>query len=72
VAVALQIVSGGISQKLSPVNLGRAFVELGFERKTLQNVRGYIAVRRSPEEIRSMNRQMAAKNTDDTHHTDVF
>ncbi len=76
VALALQIVGTGITQKLSTVALGRAFVELGFKKKTYRNTRGYIVVRRSPEEMRSMRAVMAQESTDeehtDTDDTDVF
>ena len=76
VALALQIVGANITQKLSTVMLGRAFMEQGFQKKTYQRTRGYIVVRRSLEEMRSM-RQLAAcvddRNvTDDTDDTDVF
>ena len=70
VALALQIVGANITQKLNTVVLGRAFVELGFRKKTYQNVRGYVVVRRSAEEMRAMRH--AAVHTDDTHDTDVF
>ena len=69
VAMAMQIVGTGITQKLSAVMLGRAFACLGFERKTVRNIRGYVAVRRSPEEMRMMRQQMTHTDTDDT---DVF
>ena len=73
VALALQIVGAGITQKLSTVSLGRAFVEQGFERKTFRNVRGYVVVRRSAEEMRSIRQAMAAAPSDtDTDVTDVF
>ena len=73
VALALQIIGAGITQKLSTVSLGRAFVELGFERKTFRNVRGYVVVRRSAEEMRSIRQAMAAAPSDtDTDITDVF
>ena len=76
VALALQIVGVGITQKLSTVALGRAFVELGFRKKTYHNTRGYIVVRRSAEEMRSMRAMMAQESTDeehtDTDDTDVF
>ena len=75
VALALQIVGAGITQKLSSVILGRAFVELGFERRAYRNVRGYVVVRRSAEEMRAMRSTMAQEassvNTD-TDDTDVF
>ena len=73
VALALQIVGAGITQKLSTVSLGRAFVEQGFVRKTFRNVRGYVVVRRSAEEMRSIRQAMAAAPSDtDTDVTDVF
>ena len=81
VSLALQIVGAGITQKLSTVVLGRAFVEQGFERRTSHNVRGYVVVRRSAEEMRSLRAQMAVSpgassvsGDADTHtdDTDVF
>ncbi len=70
VAMALQIVGAGITQKLSTVLLGRAFSDFGFQKKTYKNVRGYIVVRRSAEEMRSMRNMMACydshTDTDDT------
>jgi ABC-type microcin C transport system duplicated ATPase subunit YejF len=73
VALALQIISANIAQKLSSVLLGRAFVELGFKRRTMRNVRGYIVVRRSAEEMRSLRMALAAASDNtDTDHTDVF
>ena len=75
VAFALQIVGAGISLKLSSVLLGRAFIEQGFERKTYKNVRGYIVVRRSQEEMRSIRKLMAleSENTNtDTDDTEIF
>ena len=70
VSLALQIVGAGITQKLSTVMLGRAFVEQGFESCTSHNVRGYVVVRRSAEEMKSLRTMMAASpshtHTDDT------
>ena len=71
VSLAMQLVGAGITQKLSTVMLGRAFVEQGFERCTSHNVRGYIVVRRSAEEMRALRSQMAMDNTH-TDDTDVF
>ncbi len=73
VSLALQVVGANITQKLSTVSLGRAFVEQGFERRTFRNVRGYVVVRRSPEEMRSLRGVMAqVKGDTDTDVTDVF
>ena len=66
VALALQLVGVGITQKLSSVLLGRAFMELGFERRTCRNVRGYIVVRRLPEEMRSLRTLMAQESSPET------
>ena len=71
VSLALQVVGANITQKLSTVMLGRAFKELGFQSKTSRNVRGYIVVRRQPDEMRALRQQMAADDTD-TDDTDVF
>ena len=53
VARALQIISAGISQKLSAVNVGRAFVELGFERVRTRSSRGFIVVSRTSEDMKA-------------------
>lgn len=52
VARALQMISNGISQKLSAVNVGRAFSDLGFKRVRTNSSRGFIVVCRTPEEIK--------------------
>ena len=72
VALALQIVGCNITQKLSTVALGRAFVNRGFPRKTCRNVRGYVVVRRSAEEMQSARRLMAHECNTDTDDTVIF
>ena len=59
VARAMQIVSANISQKLSPVYLGRAMGELGFRRVKYNGQRGYIVVLRTADEIQSAQLMMA-------------
>ena len=59
VSMALQIVGMGITQKLSTVLLGRAFTDLGFRFKKSHGVRGYVVVRRSAEEMRSLRQHLA-------------
>ena len=61
VARAMQNVSANISQKLSPVYLGRAMGELGFRRVKFNGQRGYIVVIRSAEEIQSAQLMMASE-----------
>jgi len=57
---------------LNAVTLGRAFVDLGFEKKCMKHVRGYVVVRRSSEEMRSLRFQLAQAGTDGTDETAVF
>ena len=61
VARAMQIVSANISQKLSPVHLGRALGELGFQRVKFNGQRGYIVVQRTAAEIQSAQLMMASE-----------
>ena len=72
VAYALQLISANISQKLSTVALGRAFVNQGFQKKTYRNVRGYVVIRRSTEEMLSIRRLMVHEADTDTDDTGVF
>ena len=66
VARAMQLVSANISQKLSPVCLGRALGEQGFRRVKYQGQRGYIVVQRTAEEIQIAQRTMAAEAETDS------
>ena len=59
VARALQLISANISQKLSPVYLGRALAAQGYRRVKYNGVRGYIVVCRKADEIQIAQRQMA-------------
>ncbi|MBO7138524.1 MAG: hypothetical protein J6V92_08685 [Bacteroidaceae bacterium] len=48
-------------------------MEQGFRKKTYRNVRGYVVVRRSADEMRSVRQMMAvADDNTDTDDTDVF
>jgi predicted P-loop ATPase len=67
VGLAMQIVSGQISAKISKEQMGHAFISLGFERKTYRNVRGYVVVRRSTAEIELLRTGLAT----DTHTPDA-
>ena len=58
VARALQMISNGISQKLSAVNAGRAFSDLGFKRVRTNSSRGFIVVCRTPEEIKAYQHRL--------------
>ena len=57
-----------------------AFVEQGYERKTYRNTRGYIVMRRTADEMRSIRYVMAHEATSETaiqanthtDDTDVF
>ena len=65
-AMALQIIGANITQKLSKENIGRAFTALGFDSRRTNKMRGYIVVRRSAEEMRSMRYQLAAPSVSDS------
>lgn len=71
VALAMQIVGANISQKISKEAMGHAFIDLGFERKTYRNVRGYVAVRRTQQEIDLMRKGLAIATDNDTHTLDT-
>ncbi len=66
VARALQIISNGISQKLSAVNVGRAFCDLGFKRVRTCCSRGFIVVCRTAEEIKAYQHRLSADAQPDT------
>ena len=53
VARALQIISAGISQKLSAVKVGLAFKELCFEKVRTSTCRGFIVVCRTAEDMKA-------------------
>ena len=59
VARAMQIIGGNTTQKLSPVMIGRAFTELGYECRRTNHSRGYIVVQRSGLEIKERMKDMA-------------
>ena len=59
VARAMQIVGAGMTQKLSAVNLGRAFLEQGFAPKRFNKIRGYVVVCRTGDEIKGFLKSMA-------------
>ena len=66
VARALQVVSNGISQKLSAVNVGRAFSDLGFKRVRTCSSRGFIVVCRTAEDIKAYQHRLSADAQPDT------
>ena len=66
VSRALQIIGGNVACKLSPVMLGRAFTQLGFESKVRHGVKGYIVVQRDGAQIKEYVRRMASDADDDS------
>ncbi len=66
VARALQLISCGISQKLSSVNVGRAFSDLGFKRVRTNSSRGFIVVCRTAEEMKVYQHSLLAGAQPDT------
>lgn len=61
---ALQIISGCVSQKISPVALGRAFSNMGFTKEVRNRIRGYQVVQRSAQEINIRLRSSGRVETD--------
>ena len=59
VARALQLISYGISQKLSSTNVSRAFTELGFKRVRTNRSRGHLVVCRTAEEMKAYQMSQA-------------
>ena len=60
VATAMQVMSGNIAQKLNKESVDLAFAKLGFESiVSEEGDSGYLAVRRTVEEIQSLGVQMA-------------
>ncbi len=66
VARALQLIGNGISQKLSSVNVGRAFTDLGFKRLRTNSNRGFIVVCRTAEEMRIYQHTLLSRAQPDT------
>ena len=64
VARALQIIGGSTTQKLSAVNIGRAFMDQGYKQLRRAYSRGYVVVQRDAQEIHT-RLQMMATMTDD-------
>jgi len=66
VARAIQIIScslaGSIVARLSNVQLGRAFTQLGFDSKIRHGLKGYIAVKRDDGEIKEFLRSLNDKD----------
>ena len=60
VATAMQIMSGNIAQKLNKESVDLAFAKLGFESiLSEEGDSGYLAIRRTVEEMQSLGVQMA-------------
>ena len=60
VATAMQVMSGNIAQKLNKESVDLAFTKLGFESiLSEEGDAGYLAIRRTVEEIQSLGVQMA-------------
>lgn len=58
ISMAIQTMGGNLANKLNHILVGRAFVEKGFQ-SIRRSERGYVVMRRSTEEIKIRNRQLA-------------
>ena len=61
VGTAMQMFPGNVVSKIHKETVDQAFIDLGFERVVCDGMPGYLAVRRMPEEINSLGRQMGTK-----------
>ena len=62
--MALQLVGGNLTYKLSKTKISQAFAKLGFEYKRTQDTRGYIAVHRTGPEMDNYRKRLAEENND--------
>ncbi len=53
---ALQVMGGNLSQKLNLNKISQAFIQLGFERKRYNSIRGFIVIERSGEHIKQFEK----------------
>ena len=65
---ALQTIGSGITQKLSAVYIGRAFMDLGFRRVRSHRERGYLVVPRTAEEIKDFQQRQALEAEPDDNY----
>ena len=63
VGTAMLLIGGCITQKLRKEAVDQAFIDLGFEAVVYDGMPGYLALRRLPEEINALGRQMAVHVT---------
>ena len=72
VATAMQQMAGNMTQKLHKEAVDQAFIDLGFQATIIDGMPGYLAIRRKPEEINSLGRQMVvqAQQAQDTEKQD--
>ncbi len=67
---ALQIIGGNITQKLSLTKISQAFIELGFERKRVKGLRGFIAIERTADEIRDYLKRISLSDDEPEQQDD--
>ena len=72
VAAAMQQMPGNIVQKLRKEAVDQAFIDLGFAPIVADGLPGYRAVRRMPEELNALGRQMATRAGSDQAEDEPF
>ena len=65
VSIALQIVGANITQKLTSIALGRAFMSLGYQFRVVRGQRRYFVIRRTPEELRLLRQGGSGEDGED-------
>jgi hypothetical protein len=65
VSIALQVVGANITQKLTSIALGRAFMSLGYQFRVVRGQRRYFVIRRTPEELRLLRQGGSGEDGED-------
>lgn len=72
VGTAMHLFAGNMVSKLHKEAVDQAFIDLGFEATVIDGMPGYLAVRRLPEEINALGRQMAVSAKQEPEIPDHF
>ena len=72
VGTAMHLFAGNMVSKLRKEAVDQAFIDLGFKATVVDGMPGYLAVRRLPEELNALGRQMAERGKQEPEIPDHF
>ena len=72
VGTAMHLFGGNMVSKLRKEAVDQAFIDLGFKATVVDGMPGYLAVRRLPEELNALGRQMAERGKQEPEIPDHF